>query len=187
MVFAALVDHWDLDHPFERLLVDTVVTPDPASVKWINPRLRPGEVRKVVTGVPGKTGLVYTLDRETGQFFWARETIEQNVIAASEHRVRGRRRQSRQVLYTGVGQQHLVCPSLHGGKNYHAGTYSPLTGAMYVPAAEHLYDVGHVELRSAGSPDDVYAIDTRGQLPPGAENVGTIEAISVATGHAVET
>ena len=23
-----LVDHWDLDHPFERLLVDTAVTPD---------------------------------------------------------------------------------------------------------------------------------------------------------------
>ena len=76
-----VVDHWDLDHPFERLLVDTVVTPDPGSVKWINPRLRPGEVRKVVTGVPGKTGLVYTVDRETGQFLWARETIEQNVIA----------------------------------------------------------------------------------------------------------
>ena len=24
-----LNDHWDLDHPFERLLVDTAVAPDP--------------------------------------------------------------------------------------------------------------------------------------------------------------
>jgi alcohol dehydrogenase (cytochrome c) len=29
--FQHVVDHWDLDHPFERLLVDTVVAPDPSS------------------------------------------------------------------------------------------------------------------------------------------------------------
>ena len=43
-------DHWDLDHPFERILVDTAVAPNPAAVSWINPRLRPGEPRRVVTG-----------------------------------------------------------------------------------------------------------------------------------------
>ena len=37
-----LNDHWDLDHPFERILVDTAVTPDPGAVSWINPRLHPG-------------------------------------------------------------------------------------------------------------------------------------------------
>ena len=35
-----LKDHWDLDHPFERILVDTTVAPDPSAVSWINPRLR---------------------------------------------------------------------------------------------------------------------------------------------------
>ena len=44
--------------PFERLLVDTVVCPDPAAVSWINPRLQPGEERRVMTGIPGKTGVV---------------------------------------------------------------------------------------------------------------------------------
>ena len=34
-------DHWDLDHPFERLLVDTPVRPDPSAVSWINPRIIP--------------------------------------------------------------------------------------------------------------------------------------------------
>ena len=33
-----------------------------------------------MTGVPGKTGIVYTLDRETGEFLWANPTIHQNVI-----------------------------------------------------------------------------------------------------------
>ena len=34
-----------------------------------------------MTGIPGKTGIVYTLDRKTGEFLWARPTIEQNVVA----------------------------------------------------------------------------------------------------------
>ena len=75
-----VVDHWDLDHPFERLLVETAVSPDPKEVPWINPRIKPGERRKVITGIPGKTGLVYTLDRTTGEFLWARPTVMQNVI-----------------------------------------------------------------------------------------------------------
>ncbi len=66
-----VVDHWDLDHPFERLLVDTAVAPDASAVDWVNPDIEPGEMRKVITGVPGKTGIVYTLDRETGEFLCA--------------------------------------------------------------------------------------------------------------------
>ena len=76
-----LNDHWDLDHPFERILLDTAVAPDPGVVSGINPRLRAGEVRKVVTGIPGKTGVVYTLDRETGEFLWATPTVTQNVVS----------------------------------------------------------------------------------------------------------
>ncbi|MEP7354192.1 MAG: hypothetical protein ABI824_13260 [Acidobacteriota bacterium] len=53
-----IVDHWDLDHPFERLLIDTAVAPDASQVAWINPKVRPGEVRKVLTGIPGKTGII---------------------------------------------------------------------------------------------------------------------------------
>ena len=66
-----VVDHWDLDHPFERLLVETAVAPDPKEVAWINPKIKPGERRRVITGIPGKTGIVYTLDRRTGEFLWA--------------------------------------------------------------------------------------------------------------------
>ena len=66
--------------PLRALLVDTAVAPDADEVDWINPRIEPGETRKVMTGIPGKTGVVYTLDRETGEFLWARPTIRQNVI-----------------------------------------------------------------------------------------------------------
>ena len=32
-----IVDHWDLDHPFERLLVDTAVAPNPRDVTLDQP------------------------------------------------------------------------------------------------------------------------------------------------------
>ncbi|MGZ3313460.1 MAG: outer membrane protein assembly factor BamB family protein, partial [Caulobacteraceae bacterium] len=51
-----IIDHWDFDHTFERLLVDTQVAPDPKAVAWINPKIKPGERRQVLTGIPGKTG-----------------------------------------------------------------------------------------------------------------------------------
>jgi len=177
--FQHLVDHWDLDHSFERLLVDTVVAPDRDAVPWISPRVRPDQERKVLTGIPGKTGLVYTLDRETGEFLWARETVTQNVVA-DVNTESGAATVNPDKLYTRAGQEFLVCPGALGGKNYPAGTYSPLTGLMYFP----LQNACMMSESTAEEPslEDVYAIRTRSELAPGAENLGTIEAISVASG-----
>jgi alcohol dehydrogenase (cytochrome c) len=180
--FQHVVDHWDLDHPFERLLVDTETAPDPAAVKWINPRVRPGELRKVITGIPGKTGIVYTIDRDTGQFLWARETVQQNVIADINVES-GAATVNPEKLFTAPGQERLICPSTSGGKNYPAGTYSPLTGLMYYPLQNTC-----MMMTSTDAPRDTavtYAMRASVQLAPGEENVGTIEAISVATGETV--
>ena len=119
-----LNDHWDLDHPFERLLVDTPVAPDPAAVSWISPHLQPGEVRRVVTGIPGKTGVVYTLDRATGEFLWATPTITQNVIAGIDGAT-GAVTESAELVFTAEGQDVLACPHATGGKDWEAGAYSP--------------------------------------------------------------
>jgi len=178
--FQHVVDHWDLDHPFERLLVDTAVAPDPDSVTWINPRVRGGEERKVITGIPGKTGLVYTLDRETGQFLWARETIEQNVIAEINTES-GAAIVNPEKMFTRAGQELLICPSTSGGKNYPSGTYSPQTGLMYYPLQNTcMMSTSAAEEQSL---DDLYAIRNRALITPGQENVGTLEAISVQTGR----
>ena len=178
--FQHLVDHWDLDHPYERMLVDTIVDPDRDAVRWISPRTRAPQERKVITGVPGKTGLVYTLDRETGEFLWARETVEQNVVA-DINTESGAATVNREKLYTGAGQELLICPGALGGKNYPSGTYSPLTRLMYFP----LQNTCMLSTSAAEEPslDDLYAIRTRGQIAPGTQNVGTIEAISVSTGE----
>jgi len=178
--FQHVVDHWDLDHPFERLLVETETSPDPSAVKWINPRVRPGELRKVITGIPGKTGIVYTLDRETGQFLWARETVQQNVIADINVES-GAATINPDKLFTAAGQERLICPSTSGGKNYPAGTFSPLTGLMYYPLQNTCMTATATE--AVLDTNVTYALRNTVQITPGEENVGTLEAISVSTGE----
>ena len=174
-----VVDHWDLDHPFERLLVDTAVAPDASAVSWINPNLTPGETRKVLTGIPGKTGVVYTLDRETGEFLWATPTIEQNVIGNIDGPT-GQVAVNPESIFTEAGQQRFICPTLNGGKNWQAGAYSPLTNTMYYPLQNTCMQVTAVIDKQ--SLDSLYGISTRNQITPGTDNVGTIQAISVETG-----
>ncbi len=175
-----LNDHWDLDHPFERMLVSTEVTPDAEAVPWINPRLEPGETRKVVTGIPGKTGLVYTLDRATGEFLWARPTVEQNVIASIDGAT-GTVTENDELVYTALGQVLLVCPSMHGGKDWEAGAYSPLTNTMYFPLRNACMPTLTTTAREASHPE--YALSVRFQLSAGKDMLGSIHAISAATGR----
>ena len=178
-----LNDHWDLDHPFERLLLDTAVAPDPAAVRWINPRLQHGEVRKVVTGIPGKTGVVYTLDRETGEFLWATPTVTQNVISNIDGAT-GAVTENSEVVFTSAGQTVLACPTLVGGKDWEAGAYSPQTGLMYFP----LRNACARMMATAGSDSvasSLYALAVRSELAPDTDQLGTVQAISPETGELV--
>ena len=175
-----LNDHWDLDHPFERLLVDTAVTPNPAEVSWINPRITPGEQRQVITGIPGKTGVVYTLDRATGEFLWATPTVTQNVISDIDGAT-GVVTENSEVVFSGLGQEVLSCPSWIGGKDWEAGAYSPLTNTMYYPLRNTCARV----LSTMEGGLAIYRLAARFQLAPGTDQVGTVQAISAETGEIV--
>ncbi|HUQ51151.1 MAG TPA: PQQ-binding-like beta-propeller repeat protein [Gammaproteobacteria bacterium] len=174
-----LIDHWDLDHPFERLLVDTAVAPDASEVSWINPRIRPGERRRVVTGIPGKTGVVYTLDRETGEFLWARPTIFQNVIANIDGAT-GKVTDDPERVYTRKDESIMVCPGMNGGKNWPAGAYSPRTNAMYMPMQNQCMNAR--TQTDERDPKLVYGLEQQQVLSPGATGQGTIWAVSAETG-----
>ena len=174
-----LNDHWDLDHPFERLLVDTAVAPDPAVVPWINPRLQPGEVRRVMTGIPGKTGIVYTLDRATGEFLWASPTTAQNVVSAIDGAT-GAVTENAELVFEREGQEMLICPSfVTGGKDHEAGAYSPLTGLMYFP----LRNVCARMMATSEGGVTLYNLAQRQQIAPGTDQVGAVYAISAETGE----
>ena len=187
-----LNDHWDLDHPFERILLDTTVAPDPDAVSWINPRLRPGDVRKVLTGIPGKTGVVYTLDRETGEFLWATPTVAQNVIS-DINGATGVVTENAEVIFSALGQEVLACPTWAGGKDWEAGAYSPLTNAMYFPlrntcarmlSTNNPQGERELALTEGGQrPLAIYSLAARHQLAPGTDQLGTVRAISAETGQ----
>ena len=180
-----LNDHWDLDHPFERLLVDTAVAPDPTAVSWINPGVRAGAVRRVVTGIPGKTGVVYTLDRETGEFLWATPTITQNVISDIDGAT-GTVRENAELVFTSIGQEVLACPTWLGGKDWEAGAYSPLTNTMYFPLRNACARMMATPAREDdGVGERLYSLAVRNQLAPGIDQLGTIRAISAETGETV--
>jgi len=174
-----VVDHWDFDHPFERYLIDTAVTPDKSEVTWINPKLKPGERRKVITGIPGKTGIVYTLDRQTGEFLWARPTTRQNVVQSIDGAT-GKVTVNPETTFDKPNQERFVCPTSSGGKDFQAGAYSPVSNTMFF---------GLQNLCGTMSPQDVaplttslYALDRTIRIAPGTDKVGTIYAISVETG-----
>lgn len=171
-----VVDHWDLDHPFERILLETAVAPDATQVAWINPKVRPGERRKVITGIPGKTGIVYTLDRATGEFLWARPTVTQNVITKIDGAT-GKVTVNPETLFTADGQTRRVCPGPNGGKDFPAGAYSPLNNAMFFGLQNLCFDATSLATRTTA-----YGFNTKGLLTPGMENAGSLFAISAETG-----
>src|SRR5690606_38539536 len=168
-------------HPFERILVDTAVTPAADEVAWINPAIRPGEVRKVITGIPGKTGIVYTLDRRTGEFLWARPTVHQTIVESIDGRT-GAVKVSPAALFNAMGDKATICPNANGGKNWPAGAYSPLNEVMYFPLQNSCFDV-EVNIASRQERSAYGFRGSASRIAPGTSNLGTVHAISTVTGR----
>lgn len=181
-------DNWDLDHPFERMIVETRVAPDPTEVPWISPRIRPGETRKVITGIPGKTGVIWTLDARTGEFLWARPTIYQNIMTGVDVQT-GRPVINEDSTPQSVGTPSFACPHALGGKNQPSGAYSPDTGAMYMPMNNTCMDIAMSVEKAAVSAG--YAMRTKVRHVPGADPataaVGRLQAVSASTGKTLWT
>jgi alcohol dehydrogenase (cytochrome c) len=184
-----LIDHWDLDHPFERLLVDEDIAPDKDEVRWINPKLKAGEHRRVITGIPGKTGVIYTLDLNTGEFLWARETVHQNVVGAIDPAT-GKVTVNPETEFHKDGDKVTECPAGTGGKNWPAGAYSPRTGLMYYPLQESCSTNISVtpDLRPGADAGPLtYGERFRVQPTPPDVKIGKVWAISAKTGKTAWT
>lgn len=174
-------DNWDMDHVFERILVDVPQRPDPDAVWAISPELETGALRRVLTGVPGKTGIVWTLDRTTGAFLWARPTVAQNLISAIDASTGRPRVDERRILKSTDDRYPEICPSAYGGKNWPVSAYSPRTRALFVPLYGSCQSVTVTTLDP--KPADLYGLDWVVRPEPDAASTGQLEAISVETGR----
>jgi alcohol dehydrogenase (cytochrome c) len=173
-------DDWDLDSPFERVLVDTAVAPNADDVDWMSDSVEPGREYKVVVSVPGKYGTAFVLDRETGEPLWIRDTVYQNVI--SGYTEDGRVITNIDLISTTLDDSNFVCGGRNIGKLWQAGSYSPLTNAFYVPISESCTTLTpRVQEFLPGESVGAQA-GSGAQFAPGSSEAGHVYAIDVATG-----
>lgn len=174
--------NWDQDHPFERLIVETEVTPDADAVSWMNPDIASSERRKVITGIPGKPGIVWTLDAATGEFLWATETNYQNVIVGVD--IEGRKGITNpDIDITEIGQQKLVCPTAQGGINWNSVGYSPQTNSLYTPTNNTCMNYFLRAVEPTIGLHHASAINRPELGPEDTGLVGQFSSVDVATGE----
>jgi alcohol dehydrogenase (cytochrome c) len=158
-------DNWNLDHAFERVLVDADYR---------------GTPHKMLLTV-GKTGIVWALDRRNGKFLWATPTVPQNVI--SDISPAGAIKVNNRLKPATLDVDYLVCPSLYGGKIWQASAYNPTTAALYVPLANMCNDYKVVEQEPTPGEDYGRGRFTARHAPGNDGKVGRIEAVDVRTGR----
>lgn len=173
--------NWDLDHPFERIIVESEVTPDPNEVSWMNPDIDSSASRKLVTGVPGKTGIVWTLDAATGEFLWATETNYQNVIVGVD--IPNHKGITNPDLdITEIRQRKYVCPSTTGGINWNSVGYSPQSNSLYIPSNNVCMEFYLNPVNPVLGGYHSSATSIKEPTPDEKEEIGLFTAIDVATG-----
>lgn len=158
-------DNWNLDHAFERVLVD------------IN---YDGNTQNILLTV-GKTGVVWALNRKTGKYLWSTPTVYQNVISEIDSKT-GAVTLNQKVKPRELDVEYFVCPSLYGGKIWQATAYHPGTQTLYVPLANMCNDYKVVEQPPTPGEDYGQGRFKPRHVPDTNGMVGRIEAIDVITG-----
>ena len=156
-------DTLDLDYVYERLLVDLPVK---------------GKDRKQVV-TSGKLGIIESLDRTTGEWLWAKETVPQNVVASIDQET-GAKTINPDVI-PHIGQTTVNCPADPGGRAWQATSYSPRTQTLYMPTVEFCSNTTPNPL----DPGTIYTgggAQTYARIPrPDSDgNIGQVRAISLA-------
>jgi len=154
-------DNWNLDHVFEQILVD------------INFDNRPRQALLAI----GKPGIIWALDRRTGEFLWARETTKQTVYRSFDPET-GQTALNESLIPQKLEETKFVCPSFYGGKLWMATAYSPTSKTLFVPLNNLCMDYKAVEQQPL--PGEDYG---RGRMVfrqvPGGENIGRVEAVNL--------
>ncbi len=162
-------DNWDLDSPYERILVDLE---------------EGGETKHLLVTAAGKNGIVFALDRDTGKYLWSQETIFQNSVSGIDPD--GTVHTNVDLIPTAVGQEVLICPSVSGGKLWQAGAFSPVTNTLFLPLTEACNTVSAQQSEfTAGNATGAVKFGPR-VLPEGITDAGLLDAVSVGASEGGE-
>jgi alcohol dehydrogenase (cytochrome c) len=174
-------DNWDQECTFEMMVIDSNVNPDPNAqgMLAVNPDARRGP-RKTLTGIPCKTGIAWSFDAQTGEFLWAKQTVEQNLVKSIDGK--GRVSINEDVVVSDLNKTYQICPTFTGGRDWPMGAYNPRMNVMFVPMSNACIDETARGDREA-RPEFVYNTTNVARFPAGKDKVGRIDAISVDTGR----
>ncbi|MGW8369451.1 MAG: outer membrane protein assembly factor BamB family protein, partial [Gammaproteobacteria bacterium] len=125
-------DDWDMDINHEKMLLTTVIEPDPDAVKWINPNVPKGQARDVVV-TSGEGGGIWVNDAATGEFIWAMPFPYDtpNFILSDIDVETGATRINWDVVLTEPGANRTVC--YWNTRNFWPTAYHPDLNALYIP------------------------------------------------------
>ena len=155
-------DTWDLDYAYERLLVDLPFG---------------GQPRKQVVTV-GKLGIIESLDRTTGEWLWAKQTIPQNVVAKIDEKTG--QKTINEAAIPHIGKTTVNCPADPGGRGWPATAYSPKTQMLYLPLNEFCSNTTPTPLDAGQAyTGGGRAIFARTLVPGSDGNVGRIDAVKL--------
>jgi alcohol dehydrogenase (cytochrome c) len=105
----------DLDEVFERVLIDH------------------GDQKTVMT--IGKVGILWKLDRVTGKFLAAKETVFQNVFSNIDHKT-GAVTYRKDIFNQKTDQWFSSCPGPEGGHDWQATSYNQPTDLLIIPLSQ---------------------------------------------------
>jgi alcohol dehydrogenase (cytochrome c) len=150
----------DMDEVFESVLID--VDGRPSLFKM------------------GKLGILWQLDRATGEFVNATDIGYQNIVNLDP--VTGKVTYKDGMLPR-IGQEMDFCPSISGFKSWRAMAYSPQTSAMYIPISLNcqLGTFGPVEhVLGGGGAGPLRRIDH--PHPDAGDNLGELLVLNIPSG-----
>lgn len=150
----------DMEVGFERVLVDIDGTPLLVTI--------------------GKDGLLWKLNRETGEYLSVVETLPQSIYAKVDKQA-GTVTYREDILNAKVGDTMQACPGIYGGHNWQASAYSPETQTLVIPLHQLCSDmVGREVEQKSGSGG--YGADSRTYEMPGVNGMlGRLAAWDVNT------
>ena len=132
-------DDWDSDFTHERTLVRTRVNPDPRSVKWINPTIKPNQEHDIVVTI-GEAGGIFVLDRNDGKFLWATPfpADDPNFVVADIDVKTGKTSINWNNVFKKPGDNHVIC--FWNTRSYWPTAYSPVTNSLYTSYIDNCRD-----------------------------------------------
>jgi alcohol dehydrogenase (cytochrome c) len=136
-----------------------------------------GHPRQVLLTI-GKPGIIWALDRRTGEFLWERETSYQTVYKHIDAET-GQVALNESLIPQKLDETKFVCPSFYGGKLWMASAYDPASKTLFVPLNNLCMDYKTVAQEPL--PGEDYG---RGRMvfrhaPNNNGNIGRVDAVGV--------